>query len=74
MKAENPQIKKLIVALEAERDIMVSKWSKSPNDHNEAIDYLKTGIIPKYYKEYVNDILDAAINDFDCLYSDYVTG
>lgn len=56
---------KLISALEKERNLFVSKGLNT-TDHDSALEYLKTGIVGKE-----TELLDAAMNDFDTLCSDY---
>jgi len=47
--------------------IVLGKQGVNVNDHKRAIEYLNTG--NKFDGE--GDLLDAAINDLECLYSDY---
>jgi len=62
---------KLIAALEAEKE-RLDKFGTDTHDHFITIDYLKTGSYgcdPTEVEEY--PLLDAALNDYDCLLSDY---
>lgn len=56
------------MALQKERDWFAEK-GKSTWDHDYSIHYLRTGEIHGDLEKC--EILDAAINDFDCLYHDY---
>lgn len=61
----------LIKALEEEQE-MFRERDQSVLDHHLTITYLKTGTYPKDYNKF--EILTAAIEDYDTLYKDYVTG
>lgn len=59
---------KLIEALELER-LSFIKRGQSTEEHDVAIEYLKTGLNP--HDEYQYELLDAVVNDFDMTCSDY---
>lgn len=59
---------KLIEALKKERERFI-KWGKPTKDHDLTIEYLETGDYPQDYEDF--EILEAAINDFDCICQDY---
>jgi hypothetical protein len=61
---------KLIDALEAERKLFNGRGQLTTN-HDAALFYLKNGTLPTGVKAEDYDLLDAAVNDFDCLCSDY---
>lgn len=67
-KTKEEKTAELIISLEQERDHMYKK-GMFIQDHNETIEYLKSG--NSFSIEYENDLLDAAKEDFDTLYSDY---
>jgi hypothetical protein len=60
---------KLIEALQAERALF-DKRHQDTTDHDVAINYLKHGVLPSMGIDQF-EILDACINDFDCICSDY---
>ena len=59
---------KLIEALKAERERFKGR-GQSTEDHDMAITYLETGSLPSHPEDF--ELLEAAINDFDTLCSDY---
>jgi len=62
---------KLITALEAEKELL-DKLGVDTHSHFITIDYLKTGSYgcdPTEVEDY--PLLDAALNDYNCLLSDY---
>jgi len=62
---------KLITALEAEKELL-DKLGVDTHSHFITIDYLKTGSYgcdPADVEDY--PLLDAALNDYNCLLSDY---
>lgn len=60
--------KKLIDALIKERELFKERGQSTLN-HDCAIEFLETGKTDKNPEDF--DLLDAAMNDFDCLCSDY---
>jgi len=64
------QIKKdkLIIALQEEKNLF-SKNGHNTKDHEISIHYLRTGEIKGDLEFY--EILDACVNDFECVYNDY---
>lgn len=62
---------KLIQELEKEAKMLREKHGMSTDDHMFAIEYLKTGNLPLSVNLKDYDILDAAVNDYECLLSDY---
>ena len=65
---EQFQKDKLIIALEEEKKTF-DDMGYSTEDHELTIHYLKTKEIKGNLDD--NEILEACINDFDCLYNDY---
>lgn len=59
---------KLIEALKEER-ARFEKNNQSTLEHDIAIEYLETGKTEEDTDEY--ELMDAVINDFDCVCSDY---
>ncbi len=59
---------KLIEALKEERERFL-KRGQSTLEHDIAIEYLETGKTDEDPDEY--ELLDAVMNDFDCVCSDY---
>lgn len=59
---------KLIEKLKEERE-RFSQRGQSTLEHDIAIEYLETGKTDEDPDEY--ELLDAVMNDFDCLCSDY---
>lgn len=60
---------KLIAALEEERR-RFDKMHQDTTDHDVAINWLKYGLLPSQGIDQF-ELLDAAVNDFDTLCSDY---
>lgn len=60
---------RLIEALKKERDRMSEKFGTNPREHNLAIEYLETGKTDEDPDKH--DLLDAAMNDYETLASDY---
>lgn len=60
---------KLIAALQKERDLFNAQHLDT-NDHDVALSYLKYGVLPSMGVDQY-ELLNAAINDFDILCSDY---
>lgn len=59
---------KLIEALKTERDLFNSR-GQDTDEHDAAISFLKTGETSHDPEKY--ELLDAAMNDLECLCSDY---
>lgn len=68
MKKVNEQKEKLIEALKEER-LQFVKRGADPTEHDIAIDYLITG--KTSYSPDKWELLDAVMNDFDCICADY---
>ena len=68
MKTLSEKETKLIFELQKEADKFAHR-GKSTKDHDLAIHYIKTGDVNGDTDK--NEILYAAVYDFDCLYSDY---
>ena len=66
------QIKKdkLIIALQEEKNLF-TKNGHNTKDHEYSIHYLRTGEISKKVNIDYYEILDACVNDIECLYNDY---
>lgn len=60
--------KELIEALKSERE-RLKQSNRSTTDHDDTIEYLETGVLIKTPQEL--SILEAAVDDFECLYNDY---
>jgi hypothetical protein len=60
----------LIAALKKERELFKSR-SMSTFEHDLAIKYLETGYKPVDY--YDHELLQAAVDDYDTLCSDYLS-
>jgi hypothetical protein len=67
-KIMNERAKKLVEALKIERT-RFEKDGQSTLEHDIAIEYLETGRTDEDPNEF--ELLDAAMNDFDILCSDY---
>jgi len=59
----------LIEALKKEREIFKNN-GKDTTDHDVTIEYLETGLTKENPDKF--ELLDAAINDYKCLCSDYL--
>lgn len=62
---------KLIEKLTEEAKMLREKHGMATTDHTFAIEYIKTGGLPVRIDLDDYDILSTAINDLECLFSDY---
>ena len=59
---------RLIVALQEEKH-RLQKKGRDTIEHAQSIHFLRTGFVDQDHE--VSDLLEACMNDFDCVYSDY---
>lgn len=61
---------RLAEALKEEYERLINRGNINSKDYSLAIKYLETGEYPRHYNDF--DLLYACIEDFDCIYSDYI--